>query len=564
MVKEKNNYLLPIIATTLGFFMALLDTTIVNVSLPKITAYYEATFGEISWIIDSYNMAFGVILLTAVRLADQFGRKRIFQIGLLLFTVSSLLCGLSISVEMLIIFRAIQGLAAAMIVPVSIPMVLVHMPAEKIGSVTALFGIMAGVATSLGPTIGGFLSEKFAWQWVFYINIPIGALAIVLIQSSVRESFDSTASKKIDWGGMITLSGSLFALIYGLLQVKEAGWTSIPVLFCLISAAIGMLLFFMIEKKGKNPMLPVELFKNRQFTFGNIAALFLGIGMMSVYFLMAFYLTSVKEMSQLEAGLILSSSSVATMLITPIAAQAYKWGTKWFGVIGFMLFGIGTYLLGTIPLNSTIWITIGVLMVIGVGSGMIFSPLSMALIMQVPKEKAGIASGLFQVSRAIGSAIGVALLVVLLQHTMEDEIKLAKLEMMHQVEASELTRESKAHMIGEIKKMKKGDGQKAKQTTLEDALAQLGEKRNNLLQEAPIDEHSNIKWKFTKEQEAIKKLFPDLTQTMNRHVSSAFQFVFHLGSIALFIGVIFAYLNGINSREMVQYLRKRDTQIKLN
>ena len=149
--------------------MALLDTTIVNVSLPKITAYYETTIDQISWVIDSYNIAFGVVLLTAVRFADQFGRKKIFQIGLILFVIASVLCGLSQSIGLLILFRSIQGLAAAMIVPVCVPLVLVHTQAEKVGVVTALFGIMAGVSTALGPTIGGVISENFSWQWIFLL-----------------------------------------------------------------------------------------------------------------------------------------------------------------------------------------------------------------------------------------------------------------------------------------------------------------------------------------------------------------------------------------------------------
>lgn len=557
----KNSFL-PVIAAALGFFMALLDTTIVNVSLPKIADYYNTSIDQISWVVDSYNVAFGVILLTAARLADQFGRKRVFQIGLFLFIFSSLLCGLSQSIELLVIFRAVQGLAAAMIVPVSIPMVLVHTPSEKISSITALFGVMSGIAAASGPTLGGILSENFSWQWVFYINIPIGIVTILLVHLSIRESFDPTASKTIDWAGIVTLTIALFSLIYGLLKVQELGWSSTFVIVCLGCAIGGIVLFIFIEKKINHPMFPMELFKSFSFTSGTIAILFLGIGMMSVYFLMAFYLTSIKGISQVQAGLVLSSSSVATMMITPLAAKAYKWGTKWFGVIGFLLFGIGAYLLGNISLDTSILVTVSVLLIIGVGSGMIFSPLSIALIIQAPEEKAGMASGLFQVSRAIGSAIGVAVLVVLLQHSMNDEMKLAKKEMMQKVEESSLLQESKGRLQQELSKI--SNHQTIQSISLNEVLNKIDLQKNSALKASPSTMHNQIEKQFEKEKMEMKTLFPKMIKTLETHLSSAFQFVFHLGAISLILGMIFAYFNGINSREMKQIISKKNFETGLD
>ncbi|WP_141433137.1 MFS transporter [Bacillus sp. 03113] len=562
MVGNNHKSFWTIIAAGLGYFMALLDTTIVNVSLPKITEYYGTTMDQISWIVDAYNLTFGIVLLTAVRLADQFGRKKLFQIGLVLFTVSSLLCGFSQTVEILIVFRTLQGLAAAIIVPVSVPMVIVQMSSEKVGSVTALFGLMAGVAAALGPTLGGILSENFSWQWIFWINIPIGVLAILLVKSIIRESYDPTASKSIDWGGIITLSVSLFSLIYGLLQIKESGGTSTIVLICFGSTIVAGILFIFFEKKSRQPMLPLYLFKNLAFTSGNFATVFLGIGMMSVYFLMAFYLTTVNEMSQMHAGLVLSSASIATMLITPIASKAYKWGTKWLGVIGFILFGIGAYLLGNIPLDSSIWVRVGNLMVVGIGSGLIFSPLSISLIMQVPVEKAGISSGLFQASRAIGTAVGVAILVLLLQHTIQDEWKLAKHEVIVKIEKSTLTEESKQQMIHKINDIKDiSHQQPSKSMSLKDILARIDKQEKKTLQTSPQGMHDEIKMGFFNDKKEMKQLFPKLEDTIKNHLSSAFSSVFHLGSISLFIGMIFAYFNGITANEMKQEISKRNFSV---
>lgn len=555
-MKSKQSYMMPVIAAALGFFMALLDTTIVNVSLPKMTTYYETTIDQISWVIDSYNIAFGVVLLTAVRFADQFGRKKIFQIGLMLFVIASVVCGLSQSIELLILFRSIQGLAAAMIVPVCIPLVLVHTPAEKVGVVTALFGIMAGVSTALGPTIGGVISENFSWKWIFYINVPIGLLAVSLIHYFVHESYDPTASKKIDWMGMITISISLFALIYGLLQVKEVGWTSPLVLCCLIGSVLGLLLFVKFEAKNKDPMLPVQLFKNYQFACGNIALLCLGIGMMCVYFLMAFYLITVNEISQIQAGLILSSSSIATMLITPLAAKANKWGTLWFGVSGYVLFSIGTYLLGFISSDQSVWVIVGVLMIVGLGSGLIFSPLSIALILQVPEEKAGIASGLFQVSRVIGAAVGVAILVVMLQHMMQNEMKAAKNEMIEMVEISKFSDNTKERLKLQFEQSRNELAEN--KSSLQDVIHKLTDEEEKVLKSSPNKAHAEIKGRFAVERKEIINLYPTLEKIMKDHISLAYKAVFRFGAIVMLIGAVFAYLNGINARRMKKYLRERN------
>jgi len=562
-VKSKQSYFIPVIAAGLGFFMALLDTTIVNVSLPKITAYYETTIDQISWVIDSYNIAFGVVLLTAVRFSDQFGRKKIFQIGLILFVVASILCGISQSIDLLILFRAIQGLSAAMIVPICVPLVLVHTPTEKVSVVTALFGIMAGISTALGPTIGGVISEYFSWQWIFYINLPIGILAVSLVQTFVHESYDPTVSKKIDWIGMTTISVSLFALIFGLLQVKEVGWSSPLVLSCLICSVIGLLFFVMIESKSKDPMLPVQLFKNYQFASGNIALLCLGIGMMCVYFLMAFYLTTVKEVSQIQAGLILSSSSIATMLMTPIAAKANKWGTLWFGVIGYVLFSIGTYLLGFISPDQSVWAIVGILMIVGLGSGLIFSPLSIALILQVPEEKAGIASGLFQVSRIIGAAVGVALLVVMLQHMMQEEMKTAKGEIIKKVEISKLSDNTKENLKLQFENNKDENKLSENKSSLEDVLIKLTVEEEKLLISSPDNAHAEIKKKFAIEREEIINLYPVLEKITKNRISIAFKAVFRFGAIVMLIGAVFAYLNGINARKMKKYIKERNFEIDM-
>lgn len=217
--------ILAFIVIVLGFLMALLDTTIVNITLPKMREYFETDLERISWVINGYNLAFAVLLLTAARLADQFGRKKVFIIGVVLFLVSSYLSGISGTVNMLIFFRVIQGLAAAMVVPVTIPLAVELFPKNR-GAVMGVWGAMAGLAAAGGPSLGGFLSTSFNWQWIFFINIPVGIVVVAAAIFLIQESYDASAGRKIDWAGIASLSVGMFTLTLGLIQGNDEGWGS--------------------------------------------------------------------------------------------------------------------------------------------------------------------------------------------------------------------------------------------------------------------------------------------------------------------------------------------------
>ncbi|PRR84415.1 MFS transporter [Clostridium vincentii] len=215
---NKKYQIISFVAIILGFFMALLDTTIVNITLPKMTEYFNTTMAHISWVVNAYNLAFAAIILTASRLADQFGRKKLFIAGVVLFTISSLLSGLSNSLEGLILFRAIQGLSAAFVVPVAMPLSAEIFPPEKRGTIMALWGAFAGLAAASGPTLGGILTQWFNWRYIFFINVPIGCICILLTMKFIKESYDPTASKSIDFGGIITISTAMFCLTFALIK----------------------------------------------------------------------------------------------------------------------------------------------------------------------------------------------------------------------------------------------------------------------------------------------------------------------------------------------------------
>jgi EmrB/QacA subfamily drug resistance transporter len=286
---NKKHQIISFVAIILGFFMALLDTTVVNITLPKMTEYFNTTMAHISWVVNAYNLATAVIIITASRLADQFGRKKLFIAGVFLFTISSLLCGISNSLQALILFRTLQGIAAAFVVTVAMPLSAEIFPPEKRRTIMALWGAFAGLAAASGPTLGGILTQFFNWRYIFFINVPIGCICILLTMKFIKESYDPTASKSIDFGGIITISIAMFCLTFALMKANEKGWTSSFILSFFAVSAIAFILFVIIELKVKEPMVPLSLFKSVPFTNGSIALFLLGLGMMSGTYLLAFY-----------------------------------------------------------------------------------------------------------------------------------------------------------------------------------------------------------------------------------------------------------------------------------
>ena len=217
---NKKHQIISFVVIILGFFMAL-DTTIVNITLPTMTEYFNTTMSHISWVVNAYNLTFTAIILTASRLADQFGRKKLFLTGVFLFTISSLLSGISHSLEILILLRAVQGLSAAFVVPVAMPLSAEIFPPEKRGTIMALWGAFAGLAAASGPTLGGILTHFFNWRYIFFINVPIGCICILLTMKFIKESYDQAASKSIDFGGIITVSTAMFCLKIGRASCRE-------------------------------------------------------------------------------------------------------------------------------------------------------------------------------------------------------------------------------------------------------------------------------------------------------------------------------------------------------
>ncbi|MBW6410868.1 MFS transporter [Clostridium weizhouense] len=533
---NKKHQNISFVAIILGFFMALLDTTVVNISLPKMTEYFNTTMDHISWVVNAYNLATAVILVTASRLSDQFGRKKLFIAGVFLFTISSLLCGISNSLQALILFRTLQGLAAAFVVTVAMPLSIEIFPPEKRKTIMALWGAFAGLAAASGPSIGGIITQFFNWRYIFFINIPIGCICILLTMKFIKESYDPTASKSIDFGGIITISIAMFCLTFALMKANEKGWTSSFILSFFAVSAISLILFVIIELKVKEPMVPLSLFKSVPFTNGSITLFLLGLGMMSGTYLLSFFLIQVKGLNQLSAGLIISTMSLTSMcfsLLAPIFTK--KIGSRFTSALGILLLCVSCYLNSSLTQNSSNIDIILRLIVAGSGTGLSMATLIGSVMANVPVDKIGIASGINNMTRTLGTVLGVALFLTIFTSNMITQMYDAK-DSAKQIIQNDTVFDDKTKMQM-ISSIKTGSG---KSVSLSETLNTIDKEETVVLASSPAIDQDKIKESFEAKKKEIKKIVPNIHDTFLTYTVKAFSFTFKMSSIILLPGILFA------------------------
>lgn len=407
-------------------FMLLLDTTIVNVAQQKIKVALSADLSEIQWILDSYIMAYAVLILSFGRLGDVFGRKKLFMIGMGIFTVASGLCAASTLISQavgippasaLIGARILQGVGGAMMMPQTLALITVAFPANKRGTAMGVWGSVVALGAVLGPLIGGALVTNYAWEWVFIINIPIGIVAILGTLAIVPESIDPLATGRVDWGGLILSASGIFALVYAAIEGNRLGWTS-PTILALLAASVVLLSAFVWwESRAADPMMRLELFKIRNFSVANVIGLATSFGMLGVFFPMTVFLQGAMGLSPFEAGLAMLPNGLVLMFAAPLAGRLTdRFGARWILVGGLSLMSLGILLMiRQISPTTNQWSFVFPLMVTGVGMGMTFAPMTAAAMQFVPPRIAGSASGILNTTRNLGQVLGIALLGTILQ-----------------------------------------------------------------------------------------------------------------------------------------------------
>ena len=395
-------------AVMLGSFMGPLDGSIVNTVLPDITSHFHSQISIAQWVPTVYLLAISCLILLYGRLGDMVGHKRIFLYGLVAFTAASALCGSSQSIWMLIVFRAVQGLAAGMSMAVGYAIITSAFPPTERGKAMGIYAISIAVALGLGPTLGGLIAEYASWRYVFFVNVPIGIAAVVWCSRIIPRG-GTSPGQRLDVAGAITASVFLTTLLLYANRGEDWGWAAPGSLALLGVAVLSGASFFLIERNSAQPMLNLTLFSNRQFRFASLSALLNFVALYAVIFLGPFYLAFVLHFSILKVGLVMAASPVASLFVAPLSGTlSDRFGTRPFAVGGMCVVALGLYLLSGLDESAGAPDMAWRLALTGVGMAMFQSPNNSAIMGSVPPWHLGIASGVIAAMRNVGMVIGIA------------------------------------------------------------------------------------------------------------------------------------------------------------
>ena len=398
-----------LLAVSVATFMLLLDITVVNTALPAIEEDLGATFTELQWVIDAYTLSLAALVLTAGSLADRLGRRRVFAAGLGIFSVASLAAGLAPDPTFLNIARAVQGIGGAIMFAVSLALVAQEFaPGRERGTAMGIYGATIGVSVAIGPLVGGALVDSLGWEWVFFLNVPVGIAAIAVTYMKLRESRDPNATR-IDWGGTATFSAALFLLVLGLLRGNEEGWGSTMIVALFGAAAALMVAFLVIESRVKEPMLPLRLFRKPAFTGVQLAALGISASMFALFLYLTFYLQNYLGHSPLEAGLIYLPFTVINFFVAAAGgALLARLPARVIMSVGLLMTGIGLLLMGGLNPADEWTALLGGFLIAGAGTGLLNPVIADVAVSVVPKEQSGMAAGINDTFRQVGIAVGIA------------------------------------------------------------------------------------------------------------------------------------------------------------
>jgi EmrB/QacA subfamily drug resistance transporter len=421
--KFRGNPWAVLLVVSLGFFMTLLDLTIVNIAIPNMITKLHASLDDILWVINAYALVLAVLVITAGRLGDLIGPRPMFLAGIAVFTAASAACGLAPSPGWLIGFRAVQGLGAAMLMPQTLTIITNTFPPERRGAAFGVWGAVAGVATVAGPTLGGLLVTAYDWRAIFYVNLPIGVIVLILTPLIIPH-FVPGRRHRLDIPGVLLASAALLAICYGLVEGQKYNWGTITGFISIpLILGLGVLLliaFLLVQRmtQGKEPLVPFALFRDRNYSVTNWISGVLAIGMMGIFLPFTIYLQSVLGFSALKAGLVMAPASLLSIFVAPVAGRLTdKIGGKFILMLGLSLFAIGIGWIAGIAHPNTSWPTfLGPLIVVGFGMGCIFAPLVTTAMRNIQPQLAGAASGVLNTVRQVGLVIGTAAVGALLQN----------------------------------------------------------------------------------------------------------------------------------------------------
>ncbi|HEV7769244.1 MAG TPA: MFS transporter [Solirubrobacterales bacterium] len=417
---ERKWWTLVLIST--ATFMLLLDITVVNVALPDIQRELDASLSSLQWVVDAYALTLAAFLLTAGSLGDRLGRRRIFTIGFALFTFSSFLCGIAGDPTLLNLARGLQGIGGAGMFATSLALIGQEFHGKDRATAFGVWGATVGGAVAIGPLVGGVITEHLGWEWIFFVNIPIGLVAIFLTERKIANVVSPDA-ERVDFPGVVTFSLALFLLIFGLIRGNPEGWGSALIVACLGGALVLLAAFIAIEARSKHPMLDLRLFRKPAFNGVSAVAFGLSAGMFAMFLYLTIYMQGVLGFSPLEAGLRFLPLTVLSFIASPIAGSlSHKIPIRVLLGVGLSLVGVGLLLMHGVSADSD-WTSLLVgFLIAGVGIGITNPGIGQAAIAVVPVEKSGMGSGINTTFRQVGIATGVAALGAIFQSRVDSKL----------------------------------------------------------------------------------------------------------------------------------------------
>ncbi len=397
-------------ALSFALFMIMLDNTIVNVALPAIKSDLGIGTSELEWVVTAYALTFAVLLLTGGKLGDLYGRRLIFTIGLAVFTLSSLACGLSSSATELIGARAVQGVGSALMMPATLSIITATFAARERGMAIGVWAGVSAMALAIGPLLGGVITENISWNWIFYVNVPIGILGVIASIVVVPESRDTSREQRLDPAGLITSGIGLLALVYAPIEGHKYGWTSAWILGLFAVAAVGLGAFVFAELHQRLPMLDLTLFRNGTFTGANIVAILVTVAMFGIFVFFPIYMQTLRGWSPIQSGAALLPWTLLIVIFAPIAGKLSDHvGSRWLMTAGMATVGLCCLELSTVTVDSSFWHMLPGFVLGGLGMAFVMTPMSAAVMGAAPVDKAGVASGVLNTFRQVGVALGIAI-----------------------------------------------------------------------------------------------------------------------------------------------------------
>jgi EmrB/QacA subfamily drug resistance transporter len=410
-------------AVCLGMFMLLLDITVVNVALPKIRESLNASFADLQWVVDAYALSLATLLLTAGSLADRLGRKRVFVAGLGIFVVASLLCGLAGSPTMLNLSRVLQGVGGAVMFATSLALIANEFHGRERGAAFGIWGGTIGFAVAVGPLVGGALTDAFGWEWIFFVNIPVGLVAMAVTWLKVPESRNPDASGRLDWLGVITFSGSLFLLVFGLIKANDHGWGSTTIVLRFVGAAVLFAAFVVVERRTREPMFDLNLFRKPAFNGVSICAFTVSCSLFAMFLYLTLYLQTVLGYTPLQTGVRFLPLSITSFVVAPIAGNlAARFPVRVFLGIGLVCVSLGLLLMHGVKPDSTWTTLLAGFLIGGIGAGTVNPAIASGAVGVVPPEQSGVASGISNTFRQVGIATGIAAWGAIFQSQIQNKI----------------------------------------------------------------------------------------------------------------------------------------------